>query len=222
MEKWIETEAVAADGSTAGPGRCTMSSARSAANRRRCPSSPTGRGRSTARTASGSGPHAGSRTGAMVRHEPFSAAPPACGRGFVFFLLESSGNAGGPGRLAVTDRAGPPIPDGSPPPRGRQGRTGTATTRGSRSPPSFTRKTHSIISSVPSPSRSANAGVGNRSLQGNRAHAGPSRGRPWATAALAHRRRKGSKAVFRPGRDSLRMLITRTPHPGPCARPSSS
>ena len=70
-----------------------MSSARSAASRRRCPSSPTGPGRSTARTASGREPRAGSRTGETVGYEPVSAAPPTCGRGFVFFLSRPSGSA---------------------------------------------------------------------------------------------------------------------------------
>lgn len=91
MDTWIETEADAAeDGSTAGRGRCTTSPVPTAESRRRCPSSPTGRGRSTARTASGSDLRGGRNPPEIVRRtEPLSAAPPACGRGLVFFLPAS-------------------------------------------------------------------------------------------------------------------------------------
>ena len=66
LEKWTETEAAAAGGSTAGPGRCTTWSAPNAGSRRRCPSSPMGRDPSTAKSASRSGARGGSRTGAKA------------------------------------------------------------------------------------------------------------------------------------------------------------
>jgi len=117
LEQWIETEteAAAADGSTAGRGRCTTSFAQTAANRPRCPSSPTVRGRSTAWTASGREPPDGPRRAAPGSDEPLSVAPPTCGRGLFSFL--DAERSFGLGRCRPTAPNGPHSRTGIPPVR---------------------------------------------------------------------------------------------------------
>src|SRR3989304_718378 len=132
LEKWTETEAAAAGGSTAGPGRCTTWSAPNAGSRRRCPSSPMGRDPSTAKSASRSGARGGSRTGAKadgLRTTFRLRRPRAAGAILSFF----DWRAGAPNVQIARPRSVPRGRDRGGSRRGRSG-GGPPTSPGRRAP----------------------------------------------------------------------------------------